>query len=494
MSSCRAPTPRPSRQLAPGRTRSGITLPSTHATTPPASDAAALSPWRSRPTATSRMAPRSATSAAAGSSATAIVASAAPATRAAPLKPSPRPIGIDERTHNGSAMAAAVRRGKRGRRWVVPVDRLGRLGRVTEPMSSARSSAMPSTSNPAPRLADDGGNANGGHCGVGPTTPGPGLQARLSALRHRSLGGQLEAGLEIVGQPSHHQTARSVEHDDVAVRTRLAGEHAPHDGGVLLGAPPRQIVGSRRGDAESDSGRPRTRRRRRLAERAPATGPSVVSSSSPAPWTTHASLNPGRCSVSTIGTANAGSATPMTWRWTRRDRHRAEQVERRGDADSRRGGPAKRNAGWKGGRNRSRCPPRRRSSDALGVELDRDPSASRTSAAPHFDDAERLPCLHTGTPAPAMTMAAIVDTLIEWGDRRPCRRCRHNSAAPRRTVTHRRLCSVAASPCQLSTVSPWLAADEEAHDLEPSRVPTEDRRHHRSGGRSVDRRRRSGST
>ena len=51
-----------------GPTRSGITAPSTHATTPPATDAAALSPWRSRPTATSRMAVRSAASAAVRSS------------------------------------------------------------------------------------------------------------------------------------------------------------------------------------------------------------------------------------------------------------------------------------------------------------------------------------------------------------------------------------------------------------------------------------------
>ena len=41
------------------------------------------------------------------------------------------------------------------------------------------------------------------------------------------------------------------------------------------------------------------------------------------------------------------------------------------------------------------------------------PSSSRTSAVPHFDDAARAPCLHTGTPAAAVTMAAIVDTLIE---------------------------------------------------------------------------------
>ena len=40
------------------------------------------------------------------------------------------------------------------------------------------------------------------------------------------------------------------------------------------------------------------------------------------------------------------------------------------------------------------------------------PRASRTSAEPAFDEAARPPCLHTGTPAPATTNAAIVDTLM----------------------------------------------------------------------------------
>jgi ABC-type amino acid transport substrate-binding protein len=39
------------------------------------------------------------------------------------------------------------------------------------------------------------------------------------------------------------------------------------------------------------------------------------------------------------------------------------------------------------------------------------PAASSRSAAPHFDDAALLPCLHTGTPAAATTSADIVDTL-----------------------------------------------------------------------------------
>ena len=39
----------------------------------------------------------------------------------------------------------------------------------------------------------------------------------------------------------------------------------------------------------------------------------------------------------------------------------------------------------------------------------RTPSASSMSAPPLFDDAARLPCLTTGTPAAATTIAAIVD-------------------------------------------------------------------------------------
>ncbi|BBX25172.1 hypothetical protein GCM10009632_21820 [Mycolicibacterium alvei] len=41
----------------------------------------------------------------------------------------------------------------------------------------------------------------------------------------------------------------------------------------------------------------------------------------------------------------------------------------------------------------------------------RTPSASRVSAPPDSEDAARLPCLITGTPQAATTMAAIVDKL-----------------------------------------------------------------------------------
>src|ERR1700757_3181993 len=41
------------------------------------------------------------------------------------------------------------------------------------------------------------------------------------------------------------------------------------------------------------------------------------------------------------------------------------------------------------------------------------PSEARTSAAPERDDSARLPCLATGTPAPATMKEAQVDTLTE---------------------------------------------------------------------------------
>ena len=41
------------------------------------------------------------------------------------------------------------------------------------------------------------------------------------------------------------------------------------------------------------------------------------------------------------------------------------------------------------------------------------PSASSTSAEPHFDVKERLPCLTIGSPQAAATMPAAVETLID---------------------------------------------------------------------------------
>ena len=54
------------------------------------------------------------------------------------------------------------------------------------------------------------------------------------------------------------------------------------------------------------------------------------------------------------------------------------------------------------------------------------PSASSTSAAPHADEAARLPCLTIGTPAEAATMVAIVETFTV---------CAPSPPVPTRSVT-----------------------------------------------------------
>ena len=48
-----------------------------------------------------------------------------------------------------------------------------------------------------------------------------------------------------------------------------------------------------------------------------------------------------------------------------------------------------------------------------GVRSRRMPSCSSTSAEPDFEDADRLPCLTTRAPAPAATIAAIVEMLTD---------------------------------------------------------------------------------
>ena len=48
---------------------------------------------------------------------------------------------------------------------------------------------------------------------------------------------------------------------------------------------------------------------------------------------------------------------------------------------------------------------------ASGPRSIRTPSADNTSAAPERDDSARFPCLATGTPQPATTNAAQVETL-----------------------------------------------------------------------------------
>ncbi len=86
---------------------------------------------------------------------------------------------------------------------------------------------------------------------------------------------------------------------------------------------------------------------------------------------------------------------------------------------SRRGTAACRIAGWKAAAKQKVMPASVASAATRSTgRSSRMPSASSTSALPDFDDAERLPCLTTRAPAPAATIAAMVEMLTDI-DRSP---------------------------------------------------------------------------
>src|SRR5689334_16581107 len=95
------------------------------------------------------------------------------------------------------------------------------------------------------------------------------------------------------------------------------------------------------------------------------------------------------------------------------------------------------------------------SRDSSGVRSRRAPSASSTSAEPHFDVKDRLPCFTTGKPHAAATTAAAVDTLIDPEKSPPVPQLSANKyvgegngrAAPR---------SARAAPISSSEVSPLM--------------------------------------
>src|SRR3954454_4671004 len=80
------------------------------------------------------------------------------------------------------------------------------------------------------------------------------------------------------------------------------------------------------------------------------------------------------------------------------------------------------------------------------------PSAPSTSAAPDFDDNARLPCLATGTPAPATISAAQVETLYEPEASPPVPTTSMASGGAATLVILERI--VLAAPVISSTVSP----------------------------------------
>ena len=83
----------------------------------------------------------------------------------------------------------------------------------------------------------------------------------------------------------------------------------------------------------------------------------------------------------------------------------------------------------------------------------RAPSASSTSALPHLDVADRLPCLATATPAPATTKVAVVEMLkVERPPPVPQVSMKGPSGGATRSARPR---IVAARPASSSAVSPF---------------------------------------
>src|SRR5207249_2532208 len=139
----------------------------------------------------------------------------------------------------------------------------------------------------------------------------------------------------------------------------------------------------------------------------------AISSMPIRPWTTSACSTPSRASAPAMSGARSASATPTTWRRTPAGLASGpSRFSTDGTASSRRTGPACFMAGWKVGANRNvRHASRSTRAAAAASSVMGTPSASSTSAEPHFEVKERLPCFATDAPAPAATNAAAVEML-----------------------------------------------------------------------------------
>ena len=132
-------------------------------------------------------------------------------------------------------------------------------------------------------------------------------------------------------------------------------------------------------------------------------------------------------------------------------------------------GPTKRMAGWKRWAKQNPMPASatQRATPSGPISM-ATPSASSTSAVPTDDDAARLPCLHTGTPHPAVMKAASVVTLM-LASRSPPVPTRSTTGPPAWTPSGQGTAAstmARASPVTSSAVSPLACKQgEEGADL-----------------------------
>src|SRR5215210_3724740 len=116
---------------------------------------------------------------------------------------------------------------------------------------------------------------------------------------------------------------------------------------------------------------------------------------------------------------------------------------------------------------------RTQAATASGPRSMRTPSASSTSAEPHWLVAERLPCLASFAPAAAAISAAVVDTL-KVGEPPPVPAVSTRSSTPASTLTASSRI-VRARPAISETVSPFVRsaimnAADCASDARPSMI------------------------
>ncbi len=112
--------------------------------------------------------------------------------------------------------------------------------------------------------------------------------------------------------------------------------------------------------------------------------------------------------------AIAASLTPTSWCRVRAGLVSGpRKLKTVGTPSSLRTGPTKRMAGWKRWAKQKPMPASltQRATPSGPISM-ATPRASSTSAVPTDDEAARLPCLHTGTPEPAVMKAASVVTLM----------------------------------------------------------------------------------
>ena len=244
-SSSRGSTRSPTLRRDCGPTRNGIARPSTQATTPPNTDAAALSPWPSRRAATSsdrvRARPPSPHAVAAAVHHAPSAASADPR-GTAEAEPAPH---RDRRTHPERSVGRPRRSTRRTPSRPGGADR--RAGRPSgaSPTPTSRDSRAPSR---ARRIRRRGWPTMPAPERRAPRSLGVGLRdadQRVESALGPAVVDRAPRSLEPVGDvgdgTADHEPGRRVEHDDVAMRTGLAARaRGGSTSAFSSGSPPRR--------------------------------------------------------------------------------------------------------------------------------------------------------------------------------------------------------------------------------------------------------------